>query len=177
MKRTFVVVGLVLWPLAALAEETALQKAMAKDPERFANRVVDLIAGFGAAGGLRPEGIEDHIALERAGARATMLRRFLALDLDADGSVSRQELQVSQRAANAEGRGRLERQFLLADADGDGQVDAAELAEQGRIAGQRALGEAEAELLRGLMDLDADGNGALTAAEVDRAVAGLEKAG
>jgi Ca2+-binding EF-hand superfamily protein len=139
--------------------------------------VVDLIAGFGGPEGLRLDGIEEHIALERAEARAAALRRFHAMDLDFDGVVDRSELQVSQRAANAEARGRLERQFLAADADADGRADADELADQGRVAGLRALGEDEAVYLRSLMALDADGNGALTAAEVERAVAGLEKAG
>lgn len=177
MAKALAIVGLLLWPLAALAEETALQKAMQKDPERFASRVVDLIAGFGGPEGLRLDGIEDHIVLERAAARASALRRFHAMDLGFDGSIDRAELQVSQRAANAEGRGRLERQFRAADADADGRVDPAELAEQGRIAALRALGEEEADFLRGLMALDADGDGALTAAEVDRAVAGPDKAG
>jgi hypothetical protein len=177
MARALVIVGLLLWPLAAMADETALDSAMQKDPERFASRVVDLIAGFGSPEGLRPEGIEEHIALERAGARASALRRFQAMDLDFDGAVNRAELAISQRAASAEVRGRLERQFLAADANADDRVDAAELADQGRIAGLRALDEDEAGFLRGLMVLDADGNGALTAAEVDRAVAGLEKAG
>ena len=177
MKTALVILGVMLWPLAAVAEETALDKAMRKDPDRFAGQVLDLIAGFGGPDGLRPEGIEEHIALERAGARASTLRRFLAMDLDADGAVDRAELLVSQRAASAEGRGRLERQFLAADTDADDRVDAAELAEQGRLAGLRSISEGEAEFLRGMMVLDADGNGALTGAEVDRAVAGLEKAG
>jgi Ca2+-binding EF-hand superfamily protein len=177
MARLLLILAGLIWPLAAAAEETALQKAIQKDPDRFAGRVDDLIAGFGGPDGLRTQGIEEHIALERAGARASALRRFHAMDLDSDGTVNRDELRSSQRAANAEGRGRLERQFLAADIDADGRVDQAELAEQGRIAALRALGEDEADFLRGLMDLDDDGNGALTAAEVDRAVAGLEKAG
>lgn len=177
MARTLMIVGLIAWPTLAAAEESAVQTAMQRDPDRFASRVVDLIAGFGGPDGLRPVGIEEHIALERAGARSSALRRFQAMDLDFDGTVDRGELQVSQRAANAEGRGRLERQFAAADVDADGRVDAAELAEQGRIAALRALGEDEAGMLRGLMALDADGNGALTAAEVAGAVAGLERAG
>lgn len=177
MLRMLMILGALLWPLPAMAEDPALQKAMQRNPERFASRVIDLIAGFGGADGLRPDGIEEHIALERAGARASALRRFLAMDLDADGAVARAELAVSQRAANAEGRGRLEREFLGADVDGNGRVDAAEQAAQGRVAGLRAMGEEEADLLRGLMALDADGNGALTAAEVERAVAGLGRAG
>lgn len=182
MARALVILAFLVWPFAALAqgtaaEETALQRAMQKDPERFSGRVTDLIAGFGGPEGLTLAGIDEHIALERAGARASTLRRFLAMDLDADGTVDRTELQVSQRAANSEGRGRMERQFLAADADGDGQADAAELAEQGRLAGLRALGEDEAGFLRGLMALDADGNGALTGAEVARAVMTQERAG
>ena len=177
MLRGWLMAGLLAWPVMAAAEETALQTAMAKDPERFAGRVIDLIAGYGGAEGLTPAGIEDHIALERAGARASALRRFLALDLDFDGSVARSELQVAQRAANAEGRGRLERQFMAADTDGNGRIEAGELTEQGRIAALRALGEDEATLLRGLMALDADGDGALTGAEVEKAVAGVERAG
>lgn len=176
MARALMIAGLLVLPHAVLAQETALQKAMQKDPDRFAGRVTDLIAGFGGPAGLTPEGIEEHVALERAGARAAVLRRFHAVDLDADGTVDRAELAVSQRAANAEGRGRLERQFQAADADADGRVDAAELADHGRLAGLRALGEDEAGLLRGLMALDADGDGALTAVEVAKAVAGLEKA-
>lgn len=172
--------AVLLWPLAAGAEEaatdSALDKAMRKDPERLAGRAVELIAGFGGPDGLTLAGIDEHVALERARARAAGLRRLLALDLDADGRVDRAELQVSQRAANAEARGRLERQFLAADADSDGRVDAAELAEQGRLAGLRAVSEDEAAVLRGLMALDADGNGALTAAEIDRAVAEVDKA-
>lgn len=187
MTRALVILALLVWPFAAMAQETTveatpLQRAMQKDPERFAGRVTDLIAGFGGPEGLTLAGIDEHIALERAGARASALRRFLAMDLDADGTVDRTEVQISQRAANSDTRGRMERQFLAADANGDGRADAAELAEQGRLAGLRAISEDEAGLLRGLMVLDADGDGALTGAEVAKALvvqeaAGTEKAG
>lgn len=162
---------------AARAEEDALTEAMARNPERFAARAIDLIAGFGGPEGLSPQEIETHIALERAGARASALRRFLAMDLDADGTVTRDELTVSQRAASARGRGRMERQFASADADGNGTVDAAEIAASGTAAGLQALGEAEAEMLRALMQLDADDNGLLVASEVTAAVARLDGAG
>jgi Ca2+-binding EF-hand superfamily protein len=162
---------------AALAEEDALAEAMSRNPERFEARAIDLIAGFGGPEGLRADGIETHIALERAGARASALRRFLAMDLDADGSVSRAELRVSQHAASAQGRGRMERQFASADADGNGAVDAGEMTAFGTAAGLQALGDAEADLLRALMQLDADGNGVLQAAEVSAAIARLDGAG
>ena len=52
MARMLVIAGLLMWPIAALAQETALDKAMRKDPERFAGQVGDLIAGFGGPDGL-----------------------------------------------------------------------------------------------------------------------------
>lgn len=162
---------------AAGAEEDALAKAMSRNPERFQARAVDLIAGFGGPQGLTAQGIETHIALERAGARASAMRRFLAMDLDADGTVSRAELAVSQQAASAQGRGRMERQFTAADADGNGSVGPAEIAAAGTAAGLAALGEGEAADLRALLQLDADGDGALSVAEVAAAVARLTQAG
>ncbi len=169
-----VAVFVVMFAQGARAEEDVLGEAMARNPERFADRVIDLIAGFGGPEGLRPDGIAAHIALERAGARASALRRFLAMDLDADGTVVREELATSQHAASAQTRGRMARQFAAADADDDGQVDAGEMAAAGQAAGIRALGEDEAKVLRALMTLDADGDGALSVAEVEAAVARLE---
>lgn len=166
---------------AAFAQEDPqkdpLVEAMSRNPERFESRAIDLIAGFGGPDGLRPEGIETYIALERAGARASALRRFVAMDLDADGSVTRAELAVTQQAASAQGRGRMERQFASADADSSATVDAPEMTAFGTAAGIAALGEEEADLLRALIQLDANGNGALTAAEVSAAVARLDQAG
>lgn len=159
----------------ALAQEgDPMAEAMAQNPQRFEARMVDLVAGFGGAQGLTPAGIEEHVALERAAARASAMRRFLAMDLDGDGAVARAELLVVQRAASASGRGRLERTFAAADMDGDGQVSGAEMTAAGAAAAIGALGEAEAEMLRSLMQLDADRSGAVTADEVRAAVARSE---
>lgn len=176
-RRIGITVAGLLAAGAAQAQEDALTKAMSRNPERFAAQAIDLVAGFGGPDGLKPEGIETHIALKRAGARAGAMRRFLAMDLDADGSVSRAELAVSQQAASAQGRGRMERQFADADVDGSGSVEAAEIAASGTAAGLAALDEGEADLLRSLMQLDADGNGVLQAAEVSAAVARLDGPG
>lgn len=176
MRIVGIVVAWLLASGAAFAEEDALAKAMSRNPERFEARMIDLIAGFGSPEGLTTEGIETHIALERAGARASALRRFLAMDLDADGSVTRAELAVSQHAASAQGRGRMERQFAAADANGNGSVDAGEMAASGTAAGLAALDAGEADLLRAVMQLDADGNGLLQADEVSAAVARLDDA-
>jgi Ca2+-binding EF-hand superfamily protein len=178
MVRIAAVLVMLVFGLAqvALAEESALDKAMRKNPDRFSERAIDLIAGFGGPDGLRAAGIEEHIALERAGARASALRRFLAMDLDGDGVVGRAELAVCQRAANASTRGRMERQFAAADSNADGQVDAAELKTAGQVAGQQGLDEAEAGVLRALMTLDADGDGALLGKELLAAVARVSDA-
>jgi hypothetical protein len=176
--KGMVVLALVAMAQAALAQDgTPLDKAMGRDPDRFAARVTDLIAGFGGPDGLTAAGIEDHILLERAAARATALRRMLAMDLDADGTLDGSELAVTQRAASASARGRLERQFRAADLDGDGRVDAEELAADARAAGLRALGEEEASMLRALLTLDRDGNSALSVDEIEAAAAGATEAG
>jgi EF hand len=176
-RRVGILVAGLLAAGMAQAEDDALTKAMSRNPARFEARAIDLIAGFGGPDGLKTAGIETYIAVERAGARASAMRRFLAMDLDADGTVSRAELQVSQAAASAQGRGRLERQFADADVDGSGSVEVAEIAASGTAAGLAALDEGEADLLRALMQLDADGNGLLQPAEVSAAVARLDGAG
>lgn len=183
MRRTgWVAIGIVLAQTGmlapvAFAEEDPLAEAMSRNPARFESRAIDLIAGFGGPDGLTAQGIETHIALERASARASAMRRFLAMDLDADGGVNRAELATSQMAASAAGRGRMERQFSAADADGNGTVDAAEITASGSAAGLSALDEGEAGILRAMMQLDADGNGLLQASEVSAAVARLDGAG
>ena len=179
MRKAMMRMGLLVLALAqpALAQETGLEKAMARDPDRFAARMTDLIAGFGGPDGLTAAGIEDHIALERAAGRASALRRMLAMDLDADGALDGDELAVTQRAASAQGRGRLERQFRAADLDGDGRVDAAEMTADARAAGLRALGEEEATMLRALLSLDRDGNAALSVDEIEAVAAAASEAG
>lgn len=166
------VLGMML-AQGVVAQEDPLGERMTGDPERFLEDTLDLIAGFGGPSGLQPDGVEAYIALERAGARASALRRFHAIDLDADGSVDRDELAISQRAASASARGRMERQFLAADRDSDGQVGVEELAAVGEVAALRAVSDVEATMLRGLMTLDANGDGGLTADELDRALASV----
>lgn len=179
MRKTMMRLGFLVLALAqpALGQETGLETAMARDPDRFAARMTDLIAGFGGPDGLTAAGIEDHIALERAAGRASALRRMLAMDLDADGALDADELAVTQRAASASGRGRLERQFRAADLDGDGRVDAEEMQADARAAGLRALGEEEATMLRALLSLDRDGNAALSVEEIEAAATAASEAG
>jgi len=168
-----VAILVMLWAQGALAQavETPLQRAMEGNPGRFEARMLDLVAGFGGPDGLTREGIAEHVALERAAGRATAMRRLIAMDLNADGDVQLGELQVAQRAASAGARGRMERQFAAADADADGKIMAAEIAADGAAAALGALGADEEALLMSVLTLDADGNGALSAAELRVAMA------
>jgi hypothetical protein len=177
-----VAVIFLVWPQGVLAQETAeegdvLAEAIARNPDRLKDRLVDLVAGFGQDGGLTAEGIAEYIAIERAGARAAGLRRYLAMDLDADGSIDGEEMSAVQRAASAASRGRMVRDFAAADANGDGRVDAAEIAAAGQAAALRSLDEAEADLLRAAMRLDANSDGRLTPREVTEGIARLAEAG
>jgi Ca2+-binding EF-hand superfamily protein len=173
-----VAMALLLLVQGARAQQAAdpLVEAVRQNADRVETRLLDLVAGFGGPDGLTAEGIAAHVALERAAARASALRRFHAIDLNADGAVDRDELALARAAASAAARGRMDRLFDLADANGDGRVDAAEIAAAGRAAGFRALGEEDEALLRAALRLDADGDGALTAAEVAAGIARLAEA-
>jgi len=166
-----VVLGLSLvQPALAQGADQALAEAMERNPDRVLTMAEDVIAGYGGPDGLKAEGISDYIALERAAARAGAMRKLLALDLDNDGVVGRDELSVVVRAASAEQRGRMERQFKTADIDVSDSLDAAEIRAEGQMAALKALSEAEAEVLVALMTLDANEDGGLLAEEVQAAV-------
>ncbi|MEU9145527.1 EF-hand domain-containing protein [Streptomyces sp. NPDC048349] len=103
---------------------------------------------------------------------------FTMLDVDGDGSISRQEyLARPERAAAALGRGgddallsvartTHEKVFESMDADGDGQVT---FAEYEAWAGERAFDEVCRPALGSLFDLaDTDGDGHLDQAEFTR---------
>ena len=169
--------GLAVQPLQAEGAEQALADAMDRNPERVLTMAEDVIAGYGGPAGLTAEDIADYIALERAAARATAMRKLLGADLDNDGTVRRAELAVVLRASSADQRGRMERQFKTADIDGNDTLDAAEIRAEGQVAALKALSETEAELLAALISLDADGDGALRTQEVQAAVLRLKDDG
>ncbi len=77
------VLRLILMLQSVRADTAApLADAMRKDPDWFRTMAEGVIAGFGGPTGLPPAGIEDHIILPRAAARAGAMRRLLAMDLD-----------------------------------------------------------------------------------------------
>lgn len=144
----------------------ATLKRLQKAPERFLTEASALIYGYGSEGHIGPAEIERFIALERAEARASAMRRLLAADLDNDGVIAGAELASLADAASARERGRLRQAHLAADLDGDGAVSAVELREAGQMAALDKLSEADAEVLRGFMACDLDGDGAVSLAEV-----------
>jgi Ca2+-binding EF-hand superfamily protein len=172
------VILMILMPGLALAEATLpepLVKKVQKNPEAFVDMASGLVAGFGGPGGLGADGIETYIAIERAKARASALRRMLAMDLDDDGAVSATELEVVIKAAGAMQRGRILRSHAAADLDGDGQVEAEEVKADAEAAALRSLTVAEADLARGLLLFDRDGDGRASLAEITAGVAALDE--
>lgn len=152
------------------AQSEALVEAMERNADRVLTMAEDVIAGYGGPEGLKAEGIVDYIALERAAARAGAMRKLIALDLNNDGLVGRNELAVMVRAASADERGRMERQFKAADIDASDSLDPAEIRADGQMAALKALSDADAEVLVALMTLDANADGVLLTEEVQAAV-------
>ncbi|MBA3909323.1 MAG: hypothetical protein C0524_05415 [Rhodobacter sp.] len=176
MAALLVLTVIMVQSALAESEEGVLEQAMRDDAAGFQAMAEDVIAGFGGPDGLTPDGIEDHVALARAVARAEAMRRLLAIDLGNDGSVDRNELEVTQRAASAAARGRLERQFASADTNGDARIDPAEIRANGHIAALRAMSETDVELLRALITLDLGGDGAVSLQELRTALSRLDEA-
>lgn len=172
-----VFVMLVVMLQSARADSPGLlEKALAADAARFTALAEDVIAGFGGPEGLTRSGIDDHVALDRAAARAGAMRRFLGMDLDNDGAVTRAEHAVSLRAASASARGRLERLFTATDKNADDRISAEEMRLGAAAAGLRAVTPQEEATLHALMALDGDANGALTLDELRAALVRLDPA-
>ena len=101
-------------------------------------------------------------------------RRLLAADLDGDGAVQTGEIAVAAGAASASTRARLITTHARADADSDGIVSAAELAVHAGAESLKQVSEAEAAMSRAVLAFDLDGDGAVTMAEVKRALVVLD---
>lgn len=145
-------------------------------PDRFLDLAALLIHGFGAQGRIDAPGVERSIALDRAGVRASAQRRLLAADLDGNGAVARDEVMVAAGAASATTRARLITTHARADTDSDGTVSPAELAAHAGAESLARVSEAKAAMARAVLACDQDGDGAVTLAEVRRALVVLDPA-
>jgi hypothetical protein len=159
----------VVMPVALAGVDGALAKRMQRDMGDVAEDAMTLILGYGTGGSIDRAGIETWLAVERATARAQVMRRIVEADLDADGTVSAAEIAVIAGAAEARVRGRIMQNHALADANGDGAVSAAEAAARAEAFAMERVSEGDAARALSLMGLDMDGDGRLTLAEVDEA--------
>ena len=148
---------------------------VSRDAQKYSDDLMVLIDGFGSDGAIDRLALENIVALARAEARATALRRLQVADLDGDGGIDGDEVQVTAAAASAVVRGRMLLNFGRADGNGDGLVSPDELQ---AYATAEALAAYSAEKALGLMAVlafDADGDGRVTKGEVAVGVATLAR--
>ena len=174
----WLLVVLLLWPLGAFGQDLPadLAKRVKSNPVKLLADVTELIAAYGHNGRIDRAAMDDMVALARAGARATALRRLQGADLNADGAIGGAELAVASAAASATVRGRLAVNFAAADRDGDGAVAAAELAAYAGAEALDAYDEARVSQLHALLAFDGNGDGAITLAEVSARLAQVASA-
>lgn len=165
-----------LWfagPLSAGGLSEAVLKQVQADPEPFLELAAALIHGFGGPQGLDAAGVDRFVALERAEARASALRRVQVADLDFDGGVTADEMGVLVAAASAKARGRLWALFEAADANTDRALSADETALWGRAEALRSFSPADEAIARAVLSFDGNADGWVTLEEVRAAVAAL----
>ena len=158
---------------AAITLPDALSKRIKGDPAAYLDEVAGLIAGYGTAGGIDAAGLDQVVALTRAGARASAFARLMRADLDGDGAVQTAEMAVLAASVAAEDRGKLAVLFARADTDGDGKVAPAEIQAYAGAAGQASYSDAKAGQLRAVMAFDGNGDGRVTLDEVKSGLTAL----
>jgi hypothetical protein len=159
----------VVMPMALAGVDGALAKRMQRDMGDVAADAMTLILGYGTGGSIDRAGIETWLSVDRAVARAQVMRRMVEADLNADGTVAAAEIAVIAGAAEAGIRGRIMQNHALADANGDGAVSATEAAARAEAFAMERVSEGDAARAMALMGLDMNGDGRLTLAEVDEA--------
>ncbi len=172
--------AVLIWIFMVLAGSAGAQglsdavlKQVQADPAPFLTLAADLIHGFGGEKGIDRAGVDRFVALERAAARASALRRLAVADLDFDGAVTAAELAVLAAATSAKARGRLWALLEKADGNGDRVVSAAEAAGFGRAEAMRAFSPGDEAVARAVLTFDSDADGWVSLDEVRAAVAAL----
>lgn len=160
-------------PLRADPVPPAVLDAVRKDPEPFLTLATNLIRGFGHDGRIEATGIDHFVALERAAGRAAALRRLQLADLDFDGAVTKEEMEVLAASTAAKSRGRLWAMFEAADTDSTGWVEAGELMAFGKAEAVKAFSAGDEAMARAVLMFDSDADGAVTLEEVRTALAAL----
>ncbi len=163
---------------APAAEPRALLRVLRRAPDGTLAWLQGLILAYGEAGadgqaGLSPQGMLSHIAVLRARVRAREAQRFLAADLDNDGSVSVQELALASRALSAAVAGRLMVRAALAESDGRPGLSPGEIAAYAAAQGEEAIPARERAVLEEMLLIDANRDGLLSMTEMRAALARL----
>ena len=153
---------------AALPER--MIKEMQRRPDKFIEEAAILIMGFGGEAGVDAAGIERSIQLERAWVRSREIRRLMVADLDADQSVTMDEIRVLIAAERAGKRGLLLLGFQAADLDGDAVVTQAELQSHANARAMAGFSEKDAARLRAFMGFDLNSDGLVQLSEVAQVV-------
>lgn len=151
----------------------AMQDRIAADPAGFQKKLAFLAGRYGADGNLSAAAFDRMVAVVRAQIRASETARLMAADLDADGSVSQAERDAVKATLSTVRQKKLDAAWVAADADKDGSVSAAELMDHAQASALRSMSDARADGWRALLGLDGDGDGLLTPAEIDAALAGV----
>lgn len=161
--------------LATLPPEVA--EAISARPVRFADRAADAILSHGRDDAVTAADVDRALALDRAYFRARALRPFLEADLDADGTVTRDEARARAAILSAESRARLLRQHGQADTDADGTLSADELTTHAQAEAARAVSSEDEAMMRAILAFDLNADTRVTLEEVGTAAAALSQDG
>lgn len=171
---------ILIWFFAILAAKAvadplpeAVLRQLRSAPEPFLGLAADLIHGFGGSRGLDSAGVDRFVALERAEAWASALRRLQVADLNLDGQLTAEEVAVLAAASSAKSRGRLWAQFDKADGNTNRLVSPDELALWARAEAMRSFSTADEAIARAVLTFDGDADGFVTLEEVKAAVGAL----
>ena len=155
------------------ASQEAMVKKLRAAPDAFLRDAAKLIYGYGAGDGIDKAGINTFIAMERAGVRARAMAAYLSADIDNDGEIVADELEMMARAMAAPKRGALWVGFGKGDADRSLSLSQAELRSFAQNVAIAEISEDDALRLQGLMAFDLDGNGIVTMPEVTNGVGAI----
>lgn len=157
--------------MQSLPENTL--KKLRGAPEKFLKDAAGLIYGFGEDNGIDLAGIEAFVAAERARVRAGAMLPYLVADMDNDGDVTCDEVIRMANAAAAPKRGKVRLSFDQADANKDCSLSLIELRGFAQGVAMESLSAEDADVLRGFLLFDLDGDGKLVMDEVAMGISAI----
>lgn len=161
-----------LFPAMVLAEglPQTLAAQVERNPGKYLDDLAVMIAGYGTDGAIDGPSLHNVVAMARAEARATALRRLQGADLDGDGTIAGAEMRVKGATEAAPARGRLNVYFGKADLDRDDAVSAVELHAYANAVAQKSFSEDKAAAVYAILAFDKNGDGRVTLTEAKAAI-------